>query len=103
MPPPYKDYDGLGFRVPLLMISPYAKAGSVTHKEYETGSILRFVEDQYGLGQLSASDKRANDPAKDMNAFDFSQKPRTYVPVQTLYTPQFFVNRKYDGRPPDDF
>jgi phospholipase C len=102
VPPPYKDYDGLGFRVPLIMISPYAKDGAVTHKEYETGSILRFVEDQYGLGQLAASDKRANDPALDPAAFDFSQKPRAYNAVPTLYSPLFFKSLPYDGRPPDD-
>lgn len=102
VPPPYKDYDGLGFRVPLIMISPYAKAGSVTHVQYETASILRFVEDQYGLGQLAAADKRANDPGNDPTAFDFSQAPRPYNAVPTLYTPQFFMNRPYDGRPPDD-
>jgi phospholipase C len=102
VPPPYEDYDGLGFRVPLLMISPYAKKDKVTHTQYETGSVLRFIEDQYSLGQLSASDKRANDPANDPDAFDFSQKPRKYNAVPTLYTPQFFENRPYDGRPPDD-
>jgi phospholipase C len=100
--PPYEDYDGLGFRVPLLMISPYAKRDSVTHTQYETGSILRFVEDQYGLAQLSASDTRANDPAADPAAFDFSQKPRKFKAVQTMFTPQFFMSRPYDSRPPDD-
>jgi phospholipase C len=102
VPPPYEDYDGLGFRVPLLMISPYAKKGSVTHVQYETGSILRFVEDQYGLAQLSASDTRANDPANDPAAFDFSKKPRKYKKVDTMFTPGFFMNRPYDPRPPDD-
>ena len=102
VPPPYKDYDGLGFRVPLLIISPYAKQGSVTHVQYETGSILKFIEDQYGLAQMAASDTRANDPADDPAAFDFSQSPRTYVPVGTMYTPAFFENLPYDRRPPDD-
>jgi len=102
VPPPYVDYDGLGIRVPLLMISPYAKAGYVSHVQYEHGSILRFVEDQFGLPQLSASDKRANDPGVDPAAFDFSQKPRPYNAVPTLYSPLFFKSLPYDGRPPDD-
>jgi hypothetical protein len=63
---------------------------------------LRFVEDQYGLAQLSASDTRANDPAADPAAFDFSQKPRKFKAVQTMFTPQFFMSRPYDSRPPDD-
>ena len=54
-PPPYVDYDGLGFRLPLLIISPYAKKGYVTHVQYEHGSILKFTEDMFGLPRLSAS------------------------------------------------
>ena len=100
VPPPYEDYDGLGFRVPLIVISPYAKKDYVSHVQYEHGSILRFVEDQYGLGQLAASDARANDPAVD--CFDFTRPPRRYQPVPTLYTPSFFMNRPLDQRPPDE-
>jgi phospholipase C len=76
--PIFKDYDGLGFRVPLLIVSPYAKRSSVTHVQYETASVLRFIEDNFGLPQLAASDKRASDPARDPAAFDFNQKPRAF-------------------------
>jgi phospholipase C len=74
--PVYEDYDGLGFRVPLLIISPYAKRGYVTHVQYETSSVPRFIEDNFGLPQLAASDARANDPATD--AFDYHQSPRAF-------------------------
>jgi phospholipase C len=73
--PPFEDRDGLGFRVPLLIVSPYAKQGYVSHVQLETGSILRFVEDEFGLGRLAASDKRAAAP---LDAFDFSQNPRSF-------------------------
>ncbi len=72
--PVFEDYDGLGFRVPLLIVSPYARQGYVTHKQYETSSVLRFIEDTFGLPQMAASDKRAHDPAGD--AFNFNQQPR---------------------------
>ena len=49
VPPPYKGYDGLGFRVPLIVISPYAKKNYVLHVQYETASVLRFAEDLFGL------------------------------------------------------
>ncbi len=49
-PPAYVDYDGLGMRVPMVIVSPYAKKGYVSHVHYEHGSILKFVEDQFGLG-----------------------------------------------------
>ncbi len=74
--PPYEDYDGLGFRVPLLVISPYAKKKYVSHVQYEHGSVLRFIEDQFNLPRLSASDSRANSPEAD--CFDFNQKPRKF-------------------------
>jgi phospholipase C len=76
--PIYEDYDGLGFRVPLIVISPYAKKKYVTHVQYETASVLRFMEDDFGLGQLAPADTRANDPAFD--AFSFSQQPRAFKP-----------------------
>ena len=55
VPPAFKDYDGLGFRVPLLMVSPYAKHGYVTHVQYETASVLRYIEDNFGLPPMAAA------------------------------------------------
>ncbi len=57
--PPFQDnWGGLGFRVPMLVISPYAKAGSssqggyISHTQYEFGSILKYIEDNWNLGRL---------------------------------------------------
>jgi phospholipase C len=95
VPPPYEGRDGLGFRVPLLMISPYARR-RVTHVQYETASVLRFAENLFGLSQLSGADRRANAPGKD--SFDFAQKPRPFVKIDAPYPPKFFM------RPlPDDY
>jgi phospholipase C len=74
--PIHLDTYGLGFRVPLLMISPYAKQGYVTHVQYETASVLRFIEDNFGLAPLAGADARAKDPAAD--AFDYGQNPRKF-------------------------
>ena len=100
VPPPFKDYDGLGFRVPLIVISPYAKSNYVSHVQYETASVLRFAEDAFGLAQLSASDTRATSPAGD--AFDFSQKPRKFVPIESPHDESFFLNQSLDPRIPDE-
>jgi len=70
VPPPQLDYSGLGFRVPMIVISPYAKQGYVSHKQYEFGSILRFVEDIWSLGRLDTTDTRANSIDED---FDFTR------------------------------
>ena len=69
VPPPYEDFDGLGFRVPLIVISPYAKQNYVSHVQYETASVLRFAEDLFGLGRLAAADARANSPAARLLRF----------------------------------
>ena len=98
-PPAYVDYDGLGFRLPLLIISPYAKRGHVSHVQYEHGSILKFVEDQFGLGRLAASDTRANSPEND--CFDFSQPPRKFVPIKAPYNLNYFMRQPLDPRTPD--
>jgi phospholipase C len=95
VPPPYAGRDGLGFRVPLLVISPYAKHGHVSHVQYETSSVLRFAEDLFGLRQLSAADTRAASPAKD--CFDFTQKPRPFVKIAAPLPPRFFMRDHGDA------
>ena len=95
--PEYKDRDSLGFRVPLIMLSPYVKHDHVSHVHYETASVLRFAEDLYGLGQLAKADARANSPAGD--CFDFSQKPAAFIPIKAPLLPKFFM-RQFGG---DDY
>ncbi len=100
VPPPFKDYDSLGFRVPLIVISAYAKQHYVSHVPYETASVLRFAEDLFNLPQLSAADTRANSPAVD--CFDFLQKPRAFVPIKAPKGPDFFLRQANDGQIPDE-
>jgi len=98
--PPYADDDSLGMRVPLLIVSPYAKSGYVSHVQYETASVLRFAEDLFGLAALGAADRRAASPAAD--CFDFSRGPRKFVSIRAPQGREFFLNRPPDERPPDD-
>jgi phospholipase C len=99
VPPPYVDYDGLGFRVPLLVISPYAKHDYVSHVQYETASVLRFAEDLWGLPQMADADNRANSPAAD--CFDFSQSPRKFHKIKAPKYRGFFMSQPNDYRAPD--
>jgi phospholipase C len=99
VPPPHKDYDGLGFRVPFLVISPYAKRDYVSHVQYETASVLRFAEDLFGLAQLSVSDARATSPAAD--CFNFAQKPRKFIPISAPQRADYFRSEPLDDRIPD--
>jgi hypothetical protein len=78
--PPYADYDGLGIRVPFIIISPYTKRGLVTHTLYEQASILKYIEDRFGLPTLSAADARAKDPEPDV----MSNRGATPRPFATI-------------------
>nr|MBA3430612.1 hypothetical protein [Actinomycetota bacterium] len=71
VPPPQYDVMGLGPRVPLLIISPWAKQGYVDNTEYEFSSVLKFIETVHGLDCMTARDCQANNM---MNAFDFEQE-----------------------------
>jgi phospholipase C len=71
--PPQVDGDGYGFRVPTLIISPYAKKGYVLHETADFTSILKFIERLHGLAPLTTRDQAATDL---MAAFDFTQAPR---------------------------
>jgi phospholipase C len=68
--PPVVDRWGPGGRVPLLIISPYAKKGFVDHTQYDTTSLLKFIQTRWNLKPLGTRDAAANDLS---NAFDFSQ------------------------------
>jgi phospholipase C len=52
--PPQVDAYGMGFRVPTLVISPYAKKGYVSGQLYEHSSILKFIERRFGLPTLAS-------------------------------------------------
>src|SRR6266699_6349011 len=86
---------GLGFRVPLIVISPYAKKGYIDHTQYEFSYMLRFAEDTLGLQTLTKRDKVANDM---MNAFDFNQGPRQSFILQerTCNVAMQYNNPNYD-------
>jgi phospholipase C len=105
VPPPLLDYDGLGMRVPLIVISPYALGPTggtfqVAHSQYEFGSVARFIENTFGLGQLSASDSRAN-PFAQGDVFNFKQKPRAFVKISTTFSRAYFLHQRPSGKPPD--
>jgi phospholipase C len=61
VPPPQKDRWGVGTRVPAIIMSPFAKKGFVDKTEYETTSILKFIETRFGLAPLTERDAKAND------------------------------------------
>lgn len=51
---------GLGFRVPMLLISPHAREGHVSSTELDHTSVLDFIVDHYGLEPLSNRQAASN-------------------------------------------
>jgi phospholipase C len=80
LPPPTLDQYGFGPRVPLLIISPYAKPGYISHIPSEFSSFLKIVEERFGFLPLTARDAAANDM---LDAFDFTQAPLPPLILQT--------------------
>jgi phospholipase C len=73
--PPVVDALGCGFRVPCLVISPYAKKGVVDHTVTETVSLPKTAETFFGIPPMATRDAKANDLT---TAFDFSQPARPF-------------------------
>ncbi|HEX9440184.1 MAG TPA: alkaline phosphatase family protein [Roseiflexaceae bacterium] len=73
VPPPQVDRYGYGFRVPALLISPYARRGQIDNTQLDFTSILKFIEQNYGLAPLATRDAQANSL---IGAFDFALAPR---------------------------
>jgi len=96
-PPQYDNQGGMGFRIPILIISPYVKP-HVEHTQYETASVVRFVEDNWNLGTLGKLDQRAQGLE---NAFNFSMTPRPFKPIKADYSKSFFLHQPPSNVPPD--
>ena len=70
-------FDRYGFRVPLLVVSPYAKRGYVSHEVLDHTSLLRFIEAKFRIPALTARDANA---AMPLDFFDFASPPRLDLP-----------------------
>ncbi|HEX4013562.1 MAG TPA: alkaline phosphatase family protein [Candidatus Cybelea sp.] len=92
--PPQLDYRGLGFRVPCIIISPYAKEGYVDSTQYEFASILKFIEEVYGTGSIGPQSQGYSDQrATSLDAaFDFNQPPRAFAPISAKYPVSHFLH-----------
>ncbi len=103
-PQPFDHWGGLGFRVPMMIVSPYAREavpsqpGYISHTQYEFGSIIRFVEDNWRLGRLGTTDTRAN---SIVDSFDFSQPARKFVQIPSSYSRAYFEHHPPSYQPVD--
>ncbi len=90
-----------GFRVPLIVVSPYAKPGYVSHVTHDFGSILRYIEANFGLASLGYADALAlADNFSD--CFDYKQTPLAFQPVSAQFDASHFLSDKSPAVDPDD-
>lgn len=97
--PPQVDAMGLGFRVPLLVISPWSRHGYVSHDQHEFGSFLRFAEEVFNLPSLGTRDAVSDDL---LDCFEFTQTPGGFVPIQAAVKARDFLRMKEPPDPPDN-
>jgi phospholipase C len=76
--PSEAEFDRLGFRIPLIVISPHARAGYVSHEVHSLTSILRFIQALFQLPALTTRD--ANSDAL-LDLFDFCDSPFATPPA----------------------
>jgi phospholipase C len=67
----------MGLRVPVIIISPYARLAYVSHVTHTTGSILHFAEEVFNLPSLGQDDAQEDDFT---DVFNFAQTPTTFTP-----------------------
>jgi phospholipase C len=88
-----------GFRVPLIVVSPYAKAAYISHVNHDFGSILKFVETTFSLPSLGYADVAADDLS---DCFNLTQTPLAFQTIPAALDAQHFINDKRPFTDPDD-
>lgn len=98
VPPPLVDAFGYGPRVPMLVLSPFAKTAYVSHYNYDFTSVLKFIEERWGLTHLTPRDHRANDMG---DCFDFQRAPNAalLIPIPTDLAPSRLVLPHWETPP----
>jgi phospholipase C len=94
----FDDQGGLGFRVPMLIVSPYVRA-HVESTQYEHASVVKFIEQNWNLGKLGTEEEKRATPIT--NAFNFNQTPRPFQTIPSSLHRDFFLRQKPSGLPVD--
>ena len=98
----YNSYE-YGFRVPLIVVSPYVKAAYTSHVVHDFGSILKFIETVFNLPTVDPAAGYADSRADNLaDCFDFNQAPLTFQPIPAPLDARYFLNDKSPPLPPDD-
>ena len=88
-----------GFRVPLIVVSPYAKSAYISHVTHDFGSILKFVETTFKLPSLGYADAPADDLS---DCFNLAQSPLAFKSIPAPLDATFFISDTRAPTDPDD-
>jgi phospholipase C len=91
-----------GFRVPLVVVSAYTPAAFVDNNRLDFGSILRFIQYNFGIeeGALNFGDARSQVDLTEF--FNLTQAPRPFLTIPAQFGPDYFLNDKSPPADPDD-
>jgi phospholipase C len=96
----YNSYE-LGFRVPLIVVSPYANQGYVSHVTHQFGSILKYAEETFGLPSLGYTDALSDDLS---DCFNYAAPPNPFKVIPARLNAAYFIRNANAGRDiPEDY
>jgi phospholipase C len=103
-PDSYPNSYEYGYRVPIIVISPYGKPNYVSHQQNDFGSILLFIEEQFALGQINPAVGYADSYALGdlSDFFNFGQDAVKFQPIKPDVGAEVFINSKAKPTPPDN-
>ena len=88
-----------GFRVPLIVVSPYAKTTYISHTTHDFGSVLKYIEATFSLPTLGYADVAADDLS---DCFNLTQTPTQFTTIPAPLNAAYFINNKKPPMDPDD-
>jgi phospholipase C len=107
--PPFniRNHYEYGFRVPMIVVSPYVKPGYISHVPHHFGSILKYIEETFGLPSIGAAVKvdyaDAYPDTDDLSdCFDYGQAPQIFQAIEAPLGPKHFLRDKRPPLPPDN-
>jgi phospholipase C len=91
-----------GFRVPFIVVSAYTAAAYVDHTRMDFGTILRFLEHNYGIaeGALGFADARSTTDLTEF--FNLEQVPRVFTTIPSPLDANYFIHDTRPATDPDD-
>jgi len=91
-----------GFRVPFIVVSAYTPVAYVDNTRMDFGTVLRFVENNFGIveGALNFADARSSGNLAEF--FNLTQVPRVFQTIPARLDANYFINDKSPLTDPDD-